>query len=154
MKKQTYREYFNSKPSAALRAMVTGLEMTDEERGFRINMGTYGDRNRDGTCFGCAATSTVRACLKEKIPAENIISHSKRADFAEADEDDERKFESAMNQARTGQMRDLFFYMRRDCDDYNFFVFSCSEFFLDSFNYKKEIPKVKRFIKKLEAAGY
>jgi hypothetical protein len=151
MKKQTYREYFNSKPSAALRAMVTGLEMTDEERGFHINMRTYGDRNRDGTCFGCAATSTVRACLKEKIPAENIASHYERADFAEADAEDEGRFEYVMNQARTGEMFYLFKYMGKDCRDYHFLH---PNFYLANFNYKAEIPKVKLFIEELEVAGY
>jgi hypothetical protein len=149
MKKQTYAEYFNFKPSAALQAMVDGLEMSEEERGFRIDMGTYGSKSPGNVCFGCAATATVRACLKEKIPASNISHHVKRAEFSGADSTDEYQFEKAMNNARLGYTLYLFQYMGIKNRK-----FDTAPFCLNSNSYERDIPEVKEFIKKLKAAGY
>lgn len=108
---QTYKDYFGGKVSNALEAMVTGLRMTEKERGFEINMGSFGTVTESGVCYGCAATAAVRACLKHPIPSDYLGGQSTRAFAAEADVRDEYQFESSIDRARTGDLNCLIDYM-------------------------------------------
>ncbi len=83
----------------------------------------------------------------DKIPPEIIDYCEYRAAFAGTDEFDERKFELAINGARIGNIRKLFDYM-----EVNRF-YEPPNFYLDNYNWQRELPRVKEYIKYLEELG-
>lgn len=63
----SFKSHYNGKSSQVIRDMIKGLLMTDEERGFKIDMATFGIV-RGTTCYGCAATCAVRVSLDVDPP--------------------------------------------------------------------------------------
>lgn len=150
--KQTYAEYFDFKPSAALQAMVNGLEMSDKERGFKIQMEIFGFYNREKkVCFGCAATSAIRATLNKPFPDRLISYISDRAKFAEASYEDFYVFEDVIDSIRDSMhIGKLFHYMKI----YNNTIEVDNDWSLLNHNYLTELPKVKKYIKKIKKLGF
>ena len=160
---QTFAEYFDHKPSKALRAMVAGLRMTDEERGFKINMNTFGEVN-DGVCFGCAASSTIRTCLSGPVAFSPLCydryhaygrydDYGRYGDYGldEKNYRDIAVFETAMDCARRGAMLALFNYMDKSPKEYNF---QHARFRLESDFIEADLEGVEAFATYLEGYGY
>jgi hypothetical protein len=110
---QTFADYLQNRPSLAILAMVTGLSMSEEERGFRILMLSYGGAV-DGICVGCAATAAIYACDHERGNPD--LFHSRRLArgnmFSRTfSENDLVEFENAIDNVRLKLFRCLRRYM-------------------------------------------
>lgn len=109
------------KPSKAIRAMIAGLRMPHEERGFVIRMGTYGRRG-DEVCYGCAATAALTVLTKKPVHesflpifADGLADLCGRltapgAPLEHFRLNDVYLFEDAIDDARNGTLASLFFY--------------------------------------------
>ncbi len=100
-----------TKPSEAIQAMIDGLEASKKWKNFELNMGTFGEAGKSmDLCFGCAATCTVFNMVG-KIPVVGAIEQTKiRSKFLNIDYDDLNTFESAIDDVRRGDFRELFEY--------------------------------------------
>lgn len=161
------KDLIQYKPSKAIRAMVDGLLMPDEERGFKINMSTFGARTSSGfptreTCFGCAAT-----CALAKLSGARLGHAMQRGDFLEhlaarwvVGENsplagfhpiDIEIFERAMDNARKCELESLFLY----CDVLDAVKPSYTDglMVLTDSSWKERLPAFVRLAERLEADG-
>lgn len=139
-----------SKPSIALRHMVNGLIKQSKRKNFKIDMGTYGD-SHGGVCYGCAATCAIQSITKINFTSSSIKTTHDRVGIIEGEFSELNAFESAINQARQGSMRALFYFCYIIGETgYRF----NADFDLQSGNWKKQLPQVRKTISALKKAGY
>lgn len=138
------------KPSIALEHMVNGLLKQSKRKGFKVNMSTYGDSHGE-MCYGCAATCAIQSIAKINFTPNTINTTKRRVEIAEADFGELNAFESAINQARQGSMRSLFYFCNIREESGNRFN---ANFDLQSNNWKKQLPQVRKTISELKKAGY
>lgn len=151
MKKQfSILQAIKGKPSIALQHMVNGLMKQSKRRNFKINMGTYGT-SHGKICYGCAATCAIQSVAKINFTP-NLIDHTDdRAKRTKTEVNELDAFEGAINQARQGDLGDLFHFCNIQMSEANRFN---SYFELEGGNWKKELPKVKKTISQLKKSGY
>lgn len=140
-------------PSEALQAMVDGLLKQNKRKTFQVDMGSFGNSFYDGNkniCCGCAATCTIQEVANKNLTAASIVCCEERADFLGFDKYDLEYFEGVIEDARCGMMNSLFDYFRliKKANKDNIDTFP--NFHLTSETWKKEIPKVRKYIKYLK----
>src|SRR5579872_4855137 len=152
MKQQTFRSLLKT-PSAALQAMVDGLRRHGNRIGFQIDMDTW-LKGEGSICFGCAATCTIQKALGKKLSYDNGMIQTDlddRANIYSWDKTDLWMFETAINDARRGYMSSLFNYFHIPTKQLN--KINCAGLpYLNNDNWKTELPKIEKFIKKLQKA--
>jgi hypothetical protein len=144
-------ELIESKPSKALQAMIDGLRNQSKRNDFRIVMTTFGESNdKSNLCFGCAATCAVQELAKTNFTQSTIGSVFLRANKLQFDIDEFTCFEFSMDKARIGDVYDLFtFCNKQEQFDTNYY----DRFFLTSYTWEEQVPKVEKLIKELEEKG-
>jgi hypothetical protein len=145
-----------SKPSQALRAMVTGLLKAKADENCVVVMGDFGEM-RDGVCHGCAATYALTELSGISIgageyPRKDHIGRAldvtREFDVTRCEVSD---FECAVDCARQGQLKRLFDFFDTQLSDDVASV--ASELNMGTYDWKTQIPLVKRIIKLCEEAG-
>ena len=137
--------------SSALQAMCDGLEARHVE----IDFSTFGERDENGVCYGCAATNTILHAHPEMsaqmIPHDSIGFHYEFY-FRVADL---RVFEEAIDLARGGNLFPLanFYCFTNDQKREYFKSIHMPMWGMDTGNYLKEIPKVRAFVERLKKSG-
>ena len=106
---KTFRELIDRKPSNALQAMINGLRETEARPDFVVSMGTFGTE-REGLCFGCAATCAIQKISGHNFAPNEIFGSQRKARALNMLEEDVSRFEEAMNEARMGDLSPLFAY--------------------------------------------
>ena len=149
MKKQiSILKAIKGKPSVALTHMVNGLLKQSRRKKFQIYMGTFGKHFR-GICFGCAATCTIQNITKVNFTPDNGIydrAMKMKTDSLELD-----KFEMAIDDARSGELRTLFSFC--NISEENAKIFN-DKFSLNTLDWKEQLPAVKKVISELKKEGY
>jgi hypothetical protein len=149
------------KPSDAIKAMLAGLQKADHERGFQIDMSTYGSALQDDdsfqvTCFGCAATCTVQHLLGRPFVPEEIDDRAKHAAALDMLWYEVSSFESAIDNFRTGYLSVLFrFYdLELNQQKYNELEDHVDKWiYLQTHNWTQQIPAIEKAIKMMEELG-
>lgn len=148
------------KASEALRAMVDGTRDNAADPLFRIEMGTFGEKNDAGICFGCVATCAI-AKLNNQLYSETVKGlkprhfHGFNFDFYSRVQPSDLcqrlgDFESAIDSARVGDVFALFEFTGATIED----VYRYDDrFSLDNDNWREELRKVEALIRELEAIG-
>lgn len=118
---KTFKELCDGKVWRAIEAMLIGLETQDKRNDFRIDMesflGVCENFHAPAVCFGCAATCAVQQLSGFSFNVDNFdsvcdySSFRKRTKLLNADTDDLRRFEIAMNELRLGYPEHLFRYI-------------------------------------------
>jgi hypothetical protein len=151
---ETFAEYFDHKPSAALQAMVDGLRSSEKQDDFEVNMETFGDAS-DSLCFGCAATVTVLESVGWKdMP--DVVEECGDAVTAANELGDLGRFEAAVDEARKGRPYVLFVYMGKASAllMVNLGLSHLSwPWRLNTHNWKKDLPLVDASIARLRENG-
>ena len=130
--------------------MVNGLLKQSRRKDFKITMRTYGESD-GGLCFGCAATCTIQNLSKSTFTANMIGDPLGRAGVAHISFIEFATFETAINRARTGDLRHLFDFCGIETKNTSLLY---ADFDLQDNNWKKQLPQVKKTIFKLKKAGY
>lgn len=141
------------KPSNALRYMVQGLLEQSKRKRFVIEMSTFGRQGYvDNTtiCMGCAATCTIQKIANKNIPLKKIDATHARAASLRLDVIEVIDFESAIDGARCGNLFELFRFCKRGKVHRTQYD---NKFYLDNEDWKNDIPKVRKLIKKLKSKG-
>jgi hypothetical protein len=139
------------KPSAALRAMVDGLNEQSQRADFGIDMDTFGQYDsKSKKCFGCAATCAIQHIAKKDISSLDIENVCDRARILSFNEGELSYFEATIDNARVGYTRPLFDFFNMGSEYSGKFD---DQFCLSSYYWKDEIPKVEKLISELEAVG-
>lgn len=147
-KYRTFREILKT-PSAALKAMCDGLEKQSRRKDFIVDMGTFGSREGK-VCFGCAATCATQQASGIDLTLETIENEDERSDRLAVDYSDLNRFEIAMNAARLGCLRQLFYYFNSES---KYLQSEDGRYCLDNDNWHDELPKVLAHIAELQSAG-
>lgn len=137
-------------PSTALQMMVDGIKEQSKRTDFIINMSTYGDADNNGICYGCAATCTIQKIAARSISINYIGSVGLRAYDLGFDEDELRWFEDAIDDARAGELGNLFNFFGLEGDhDLNY----DDRFFLSNNSFECQLPYVESLIDELKENG-
>lgn len=152
MKKQiSILKAIKGKPSVALTHMVKGLLKQSRRKKFKIYMGTFGKQSRE-LCFGCAATCTIQNISKINfIPDSSICSIDGRSAKMKMDYRELDVFEIAIDSARSGDLVPLFRFC--SLSEINARKFN-NEIDLYTYNWKENLPAVRKVISELKKAGY
>ena len=148
------------KASEALQAMVDGLRANAADPLFKVFIDSFGDRDSDGICYGCAATCTIAFLNGElysetvkDLDSEQFYGFDFSFDDREEEESDFQKtlsdFEAVMDRVRQGDVHQLLEFVgevRGNIFRYN----DRFEFFGD--NWEQELPKVEVLIRELREA--
>jgi len=116
---KTFREILG-KPSSALQAMVDGLREYSGRKDFVVDMGSYG-HVEGGICYGCAATCAVQKTLGLDYLSVGYSYPRSSKDLGSeqllgVDSRDLCAFETAIDQARKGDLWELMGYFNVDSD--------------------------------------
>lgn len=140
-----------TKPSEALEAMVKGLIKQSKRKTFRIDFHTFGDSEYNTLgkkiCFGCAATCTLQEIFKSNFPSNSIDNNYNRAKFLNIDIKELSEFERAIDCVRKATLYELFdFFNIAEYPDHLLYT----NFYLTSSSWKRQLPEVRKFIKRLK----
>lgn len=137
-------------PSRALEYMCDGLLRQSKRKAFRIAMNTYGAYNHDKRlCFGCAATCAIQEIMGKNIPGKFLEWSIDRSGYFGLSNIDLKEFETAIDMASRSLFRRLFRYFDRDFPvELNLYSFN-----LETSNWRKELPKVRKLIEDMKKAG-
>ena len=86
-------------PNEVLDAMIQGLKNPS----CQVNMLTFG-KQRDGICFGCAATNAIQYLSGKKFTPDNIRGTHNRAEYLKINPKILSSFEIAIDQLRCGNI--------------------------------------------------
>jgi hypothetical protein len=105
----------NSRPSAAIKFALDGLDRLKDAAGYEIDMYTFGDyRSEDNLCVGCAATAAIQEMCKKDLTASTIYGAGRRAQALGLDRYELVRFEQAIDLARVNCLERLGRFC--DCD--------------------------------------
>lgn len=93
-------EFDKLTPRQIVQAMVNGLKA----KHVLVCMGSFGYRDTEGICYGCAATNTLCELAETKFTAEVIASTGKLASAVGSDYESVAFFETAIDALRKGQI--------------------------------------------------
>jgi len=150
------------KPSDAIKAMLAGLQKADHERGFQIDMSTYGavsDEDECGSepiCFGCAATCAIQHLLGRPFLPEEIDDRSKHAAVLNVHWQEVNAFETAIDNFRTGFIYVLFRFYELDLSENRFKALEAHvdrNIYLKTHNWTEQIPAIEKAIKMMKELG-
>ena len=128
-----------------LNAMCDGLIHQSKRKNFKVDMDSFG--GADGMlCFGCAATCALQELHDVNFTVKNIDSLDTRARAVNMGitEDDLDTFEGVVDDARRGNLHWLYTYCGLDLHEA-----PVHGWYMINSNWRKEIPKVRRFVEKL-----
>lgn len=129
--------------ATALEAMCNGLEYQDSREDFTIDMCTYGDALYP-QCLGCAATCALQDIAGIDFTTTTIsLTRTRQEAGRFTDWEDVSEFECAINMARHGRLNALYGFCGSEEKTKR------QPWTLTTHNWKKELPKVRRFIKNL-----
>lgn len=148
------------KPSDLANAMVIGLLRQNTRTDFRIDMDTYGKTSYDSeVCFGCAATSCLQQVSNVNYTAQRIGQGRADSEYwlkdvygLQFDYLDVREVEIVVNNLRLGYIKKLLRYydVEEKFDDFSEFS---GDWYMETFDWCCQLPKVIKFIHALRKAG-
>lgn len=142
------------KPSDALQAMVDGLLTQNEREDFKIDMQVFGKIDEAGKiCFGCAATCAIQQLTGKNFTPENdaVGNYRIKADFLEVDKRELGEFEYTMDNARKGDLKELFYFYDLE-DNFDFNKYN-NRFFLTTVDWEEQLPAIRELIEFLRSEG-
>jgi hypothetical protein len=150
-------------PSQLLQVMLDGLAENSADPLFRVKMETFADVASNGVCFGCAATCAIAKLhgpLYSQTMAEARTLGVEAVGYRhfayilgkESLRKDIRDLEWAIDEARSGDLGELFEFCGIDPDEadsrFN------GRYRLMTSNWQEQIPAVEATIAALKEAGY
>lgn len=136
-------------PSAALQYMVDGLRNHHKRIDFKVDMDTFG-RPLWNVCYGCAATCTIQQIAGKNLTTDFVGGTDRRAYQLNLDCNEMDYFEDAINSARSGSLRALFYFFDLQQNWNQSFD---ERFFLDNHNWFRKLHKVEELITELKMKG-
>lgn len=128
-------------------AMIDGLKNSKKMKDFKVSMDTYGG-NKEGVCYGCAATCTMMELTGKKVKAGEFGFRSKFSYFTNGlTHRDVYLIESVVDKFRLGCKECLAEYCGVGLQDQK--KIPITNWLMATHNWEEELPKVQKHVDKV-----